>query len=218
MDRARRSLAETARTVLAEIPGSDGVGVTMLLPDGPAYGGANAFTERVDAVQYTLMEGPCVSAADTGEPVRFRVRDPGERRWPGFVERTRALSLREVVSVPLLHGTRVIGSLNVYSRADDRLRDLHETEAARLAARVRPAVWNSRTLVVAATNSRLLRQAAHDRADIERGVAWLMRYYAVNAEQARILLGQISRDQDSSEADTARRLLTSDGRGPASSA
>ena len=136
----------------------------MLLPDGPTWGAANRLSEQAERLQHVLDEGPSVSAARSRGPVRLRALDD-TLRWPRFAAESTSLSLRAVVAVPLLAGSRVIGVLSVYSQRDDGLESLDTGAALRLAARVQPAVSNARTLCVASLNARLLRRAAQQEDD-----------------------------------------------------
>lgn len=199
---------EAGRRVASDALGVDGVGITMLLLDGVVYGGSNTFTTQVDEAQYRLMEGPCVTATRTGEVVRSSAIGDGEQRWPGFTREAAALTLRSVVSAPLLHDGAVIGSLNLYGRAADGLTGLDGAAARRAAARVEPTVRNTRLLAIATSNSHVLREAGRQRMEVESAVRWLMGYYAMDVGHARILLAQLARQEGVPEAEAARHVLT----------
>jgi len=73
---------------------------------------------RIEELQFTLGEGPCVDAVRTGAPVL--VPDLGEPddldvdRWPGFMEGAGAAGVRAVFAFPLRIGAINVGALDLY--------------------------------------------------------------------------------------------------------
>ncbi|MFJ1938208.1 GAF domain-containing protein [Kitasatospora sp. NPDC088160] len=99
------------------IPGADGVGLT-LVEDGRAdtIVSSAAFVRTVDAIQYRIGEGPCITAAAERRTVRSASlgKDPS---WPRFGPRVGRLGVHSVLSLPLLTDDRVLGAMNVYAHA-----------------------------------------------------------------------------------------------------
>jgi GAF domain-containing protein len=76
------------------------------------------FVREVDAIQYGLGEGPCITAAAEGRTVHSGSLG-ADTMWPQFGPRVVRLGVHSVVSLPLLVGTDVLGAMNVYAHAKD---------------------------------------------------------------------------------------------------
>jgi len=114
-----------ARACAAVLP-VDGVGLSAYfsadrrLPLGASDPTA-AIAERL---QFTVGEGPCLSAHATGLPV---LADEAElqARWPGYHDLLVAHTpVRGVISLPLHGGLEHIGALDLYLRSSDDVRAL----------------------------------------------------------------------------------------------
>jgi GAF domain len=111
-------LTEVAEFAAVAIPGVDGAGVTLIHPvDGILQIQASAvtaeFVREIDILQYEVLgEGPCVTCMQTRRPVVSGSlgSDP---RWPRFGARVAGLGVHSVVSMPLLIGDQVNGSVNL---------------------------------------------------------------------------------------------------------
>src|SRR5690242_8848547 len=94
-----------------------GVGVSMKATDG-GYGVAAASdpaTERIEELQFTFGEGPCVDAFAERRPVLIADLD-GEamRRWPVYTPAVRQAGIRAVFAFPLQVGAARLGVLDVF--------------------------------------------------------------------------------------------------------
>jgi len=110
------ALHQIAERALETLVDADGVGITHL--EKGRVGqlmSTNLFATRVDDVQYTLMQGPCVTAAEQNRTVLVPSL-PDERRWPVFRAEVESVGLLSVMSLPLNVPDRLIGTLNVYAR------------------------------------------------------------------------------------------------------
>lgn len=74
----------------------------------------NATSHRLDAVQLTVGEGPCLEAFYSAAPVLVADLDTDGRRWPGFTPGAREAGAAAVFSFPLLVGAVRLGSLDAY--------------------------------------------------------------------------------------------------------
>ncbi len=118
-------LERVVHSVRRHVDGCDEVGVTILSNDRPhtaAY--TTVQTLEIDAAQYALDEGPCLTAARTREEqlVPDLCRDDG--RWPVFAEVSRQDGMRSLFAVPLVSGDECVGALNLYALGHQRLRRL----------------------------------------------------------------------------------------------
>ena len=69
-------------------------------------------TTRVEDLQFTLGEGPCLLAYQTGRPVlEPDLLDGARSRWPVFVDAAAALGARAVFALPLQIGAARLGVL-----------------------------------------------------------------------------------------------------------
>lgn len=205
-----RLLLALARRVQGQTEGADGAGVTVLLGEGSAFVGSNAFTERVDEVQYRLDQGPCLTAVAEGRVVRSHRIGTGERRWPDFTPRAAALELRSVVSAPIRAGDELIGSINLYSTAQDGFRAVGRSTLRRSTVEAERSLSGLRLLVLAEAGAQTLATAVQERRDADLAVGLLMDRYTMNANQADVLLTQLARYDGVERVEAARALLDED--------
>lgn len=80
----QESLQRVAELSVRAVYGADGAGVTWVAARKPTtVTAAGDFVRRIDEIQYTLDEGPCLQAYDTQQVVL--VDDLAtEHRWPRF--------------------------------------------------------------------------------------------------------------------------------------
>lgn len=97
--------------------------VTMsLLTDTPSRQllcASNDMAARLEEVQFTVVEGPCIEAAATGERVHVPDLPAAAGRWPLFVAalRERRPDIGAVHAFPLWFGDYVLGSVDLACRA-----------------------------------------------------------------------------------------------------
>jgi hypothetical protein len=112
-------LQHVAEYAVAAIPGADGAGLTLLEADRVDTMVASAdFVREVDAIQYGIGEGPCITAAASGRTVHSGSLG-SDMLWPRFGPRVVRLGVHSVLSLPLVVGTDVLGAMNVYAHAKD---------------------------------------------------------------------------------------------------
>src|SRR6476646_991181 len=110
-------LSQVAVFAVQAIPGADGAGLTLLESDrADTIVKSATFVAEVDAIQYGLGEGPCISAAATGLVMRSGSLG-GDARWPRFGPRVGRLGVHSVLSLPLQTPDGVLGAMNVYDHA-----------------------------------------------------------------------------------------------------
>ena len=167
-------LVSVATFAVRAIPGADGAGLTLLEDDRPDTIVMTApFVSEVDKIQYSLMQGPCVSAAASAKTMRSGSLG-GDARWPQFGSRVARLGVHSAVSLPLVTPTGVVGALNVYAHAknvfDERAAELGELFATPAAI----AVQNAQALAQAQRLALQLQHALDTRAIIDRAIGILM--------------------------------------------
>lgn len=106
-------LVEVATFAVSAIPGADGAGLTLLENDRTDTVVTTArFVREVDDIQYSIGQGPCISAASEGLTMRSGSLG-GDPRWPRFGATVARLGVHSAVSLPLITPDRVVGALNV---------------------------------------------------------------------------------------------------------
>ena len=119
-------LTRVATFAVQAIPGADGAGLTLIEQDRADTIVTSApFVREVDDIQYGIGEGPCISAAATGETMRSGSLG-GDPRWPRFGPRAGRFGVHSVLSLPLLTADGVVGAMNVYAHAKDAFDDRAE--------------------------------------------------------------------------------------------
>jgi len=92
-------------------------------------GGSDPLAGTAERLQFTVGEGPCLSAHGTGNPV-LADEDELRTRWPAFhdalVSRT---PYRGVISLPLHGGLQDVGALDLYVQPPGTVRDLGLADA-----------------------------------------------------------------------------------------
>jgi hypothetical protein len=157
VDVASRRVAEILRAAWAEADGTglpaslttacvrslpvSGVGMALMTDEGPA--GIIAATDgaamELEELQFTLGEGPCVDASQTGRPVlQPDLARTAPLRWPAFAGGALQAGVRAVFAFPLRVGAIRVGVLDLYRdrigplSADDLTESLSFADAATL--------------------------------------------------------------------------------------
>lgn len=93
-----------------------GVGITVMAPDGVrgVTAATDAAAERLEDLQLTMGEGPCIEAFERGVPVLIPDVVEVMRRWPGYAPAVHAGGVRAVFSFPLQVGASRLGVLDVF--------------------------------------------------------------------------------------------------------
>jgi GAF domain-containing protein len=167
-------LASVAEFAVHAIPGADGAGVTLLQSNRPDTVVASAdFVREVDAIQYRIGEGPCITAAAERRTVLSGSLG-GEKSWPRFGPRVSRLGVHSVVSLPLRVGDLVLGAMNVYARGKDAF-DEHAVALGELfAVPAAVSVQNAHALANARRLAVQLQAALDGRAVIDQALGIVM--------------------------------------------
>ena len=99
-------LTEVATFAVQAIPGADGAGLTLIEAGrADTIVKSAPFVREIDGIQYGLGEGPCISAAALGMPMRSGSLG-GDARWPRFGPRAGRLGVHSVLSLPRVSSRR----------------------------------------------------------------------------------------------------------------
>lgn len=200
-------LTRVARYAVQAIPGADGAGLTLLEDDRPDTIVTTAdFVSEVDAIQYELGQGPCITAAREGQTVRSGSLG-GDPRWSRFGGAVARLGVHSVLSLPLITADGVVGAMNVYARAkyafDDRAAELGEVYATPAAV----AVQNAQVLAQAQRLAARLQKALEGRAVIERAVGIILSRSGGTEAEALSRLRSLSQQEHHKLSEVAQRLI-----------
>jgi hypothetical protein len=124
------SLADRLRQICnkaAEALSAVGVGVSVMTADG-AHGIAAASdpaTARIEELQFTFGEGPCIEAFAASHPLLIPDLDATTVRWPVYTPAVADAGVRAVFAFPLQVGAARLGVLDVFR---DRVGSLSRVE------------------------------------------------------------------------------------------
>lgn len=125
-----------------DLLGVDGASVSLVHQGASqgTFGSSGALSRRLEELQFTLGEGPCLDAVREATPVLVPdLADPGEQRWPAFTRAVLESGVRAVFALPVSVANAQIGSLDLFRLASGQLPERHLT-AALVAARLAAAV------------------------------------------------------------------------------
>jgi hypothetical protein len=107
----RRLCGAAARALSAS-----GSGLTVMVKDGTraVTTASDLATERLEELQLTLGEGPCVDAYASRRPVLIPDLTSAMARWPVYAPAVHAAGVRAVFAFPLQIGAARLGMLDVF--------------------------------------------------------------------------------------------------------
>lgn len=119
-----------ARAAAAMLPVAD-AGLSLL--DGGdqrvPLGSSSPEAASAERLQFTVGDGPCMTAQRLGEPV-FAPEAELRRRWPQFTEQlVERTSYRGVVAFPLQRTLAGLGAIDLYFRRSERIAQLEVFDA-----------------------------------------------------------------------------------------
>jgi GAF domain-containing protein len=157
-------------------------------------GNTDERVRQVDALQYELDEGPCLTAAGTRELIRMDdlAADP---RWPRWSAAAARLGVRAAMSAPMVAGDASLGALKVYADEPGTFDAAAEHRLRLFAAQSAIFVAHLRTQERAERLSDAMRNAIRGRDAISMAKGLLMGRDAVDEETAfRSLLARAHQD------------------------
>jgi GAF domain-containing protein len=180
----RALLTKVAEYAVQAIPGAEGAGLTLIAADrSETLVATSQLVSDVDAIQYGIRQGPCITAAHTAKTVLSHSLSEDDR-WPVFGKQVAELGVHSALSLPLIAADQVVGAMNIYARHrgafDDRSTELGQLFAAPAAIAVQNAQVLSQALALAAD----LQSAFSDRAVIDRAIGLLIGRDKISAAAA----------------------------------
>lgn len=189
-------LTQVAQFAVDAVPGADGAGLTLPERERPdTIVATTGFVSDVDAIQYGLGQGPCISAAASGHTVRSGSLST-DREWPGFGAMVAQLDVHSALSVPLRGPNRVVGSMNIYAHAADAFDERAAELADQFAVPAAVSVRNAQASIQAQRLAAQLRGALTHRAVIDQAIGMVMSRVGCDAKEAFDRLRQMSQTQN----------------------
>ncbi len=186
------ALTKVAEYAASAIPGADGAGLMLLEQgDDDTVVASAPFVAEVDAIQYRLREGPCITAATHGRIVRSGSLC-SDRQWPRFGSRVARLGVRSALSLPLVTDEGVLGAMDVYAYAPDAFDDRAVRVGELFAVPAAIAVQNAQVLAEARRLTAQLEVALKHRAVIDQAKGILISRMGCGADEAFDRLREMS--------------------------
>lgn len=198
-------LADVTSAALELIPGADTAAVLLIGKGGKweSLGNTSELSFRLDELQITCNEGPCVEAALDDVIVRtedFRT----DTRFPKYSPAVAELGVLSGVSFKLYTANRTAGALNLFSFKPHAFDGESETFGVVLAAHAAAAILASR-------EGEELQSALSTRDRIGQAKGIIMERYNVDDVRAFEMLRKLSQDSNTRLSDIAARVIETRG-------
>jgi hypothetical protein len=104
--------------VVQVVPGADMASITLVREGVPeTVASTDQRAVNFDREQYRIGDGPCLRAAETGQPVRVGVGAVGDL-WPQFVTSAAQLGVASFLAAPLTVDEDMSGAVNLFGCGD----------------------------------------------------------------------------------------------------
>jgi hypothetical protein len=184
-----------------------GVGLALMTDDGPA--GIIAATDgaamELEELQFTLGEGPCVDASQTGRPVlQPDLARTAPLRWPAFAGGALEAGVRALFAFPLRVGAIRVGVLDLYRDRAGPLSTDELAEALSFADAATLLLLHEQASTAASSAVPVL----DDRAEVHQATGVVSVQAAVGLAEALVLLRARAFADQRALGDLARDVLT----------
>ncbi len=203
----QESLRRVAELSVRAVYGADGAGVTWVVENQPTTVSASGeFVHRLDEIQYTLDEGPCLEAYRSQEVVLVENLEQ-EPRWPRFRAAAAGYGLGGVVAAPLTaHGAR-LGALNIYTKTRWVLDEASAATSALFAEQAAIVLANAEAFARVTSAATNLGEALASREIIDMAKGIVMARQGCDPETAFDVLRQMSQTEHRKLREVARMLV-----------
>ncbi|HEY6478871.1 MAG TPA: GAF and ANTAR domain-containing protein [Streptosporangiaceae bacterium] len=162
---------------------------------------------QVNGLQYSLGEGPCLTALADGRPAHSPDLT-AELRWPRFAAAAVASGIQSALSLPLIAQDQVIGALNLYARQRAAFGPEQTRQAEKFAENAAGALALGQRLVSYAQLTDQLRASLGSRAVIDQAVGIIMAQERWTQAQAFAALRTASQNRNVKLRALAEEIVT----------
>jgi GAF domain-containing protein len=201
-------LGEVARRAAAVVRRAQSCGTTVQGSASSLVLGATTdeLAYRMDAVQYEIDDGPCLTCLRRGDPVS--VPDiHSDRRWPASARRGAQEGAGSSLSVPLVVQDKTVGALNLYSRSAHGLSEADRTRATEFARHAAAVVALAAQRADHELRELHLENALRSRSMIDPAMGVLMGQARVSAAEAFEMLRRRSQHSNTKLRDVAATVV-----------
>ncbi len=197
----RPTLQSVVERAVEVVPACDWASVTLRRRRNrtETVAASSDVAREADALQYELDEGPCLEAAQSGEP-RLANRLDNSTDWPRWGPRASRMGVNAILGIELSTAEEVLGALNLYSGTEGAFTrddlDVAEVYAA-----------HATNALTAARMSSGLRTALHSRHMIGVAQGILMHQYDLTMEQSFELLRRYSSHSNTKLSEVAETVV-----------
>ena len=183
---------------------------TMLMSDGlpTPLCASDAVAARLEDLQHTLGDGPCIEAHERGRGVF--APDLGAQvrsRWATFIPDAIAAGAAAVFSYPLRVGGVRLGALTLYQREPGDLSAEQHADARTLASVLTNAILSIQARVAPGSLSPELELLASDRAELHQATGMVSVQLGVNVREALVRLRAYAYASEQPLIDVAREVV-----------
>jgi GAF domain-containing protein len=200
-----RGLARRGREIVPDL-----VGVSIARPDSGltfTLVATDVEIALLDAVQYAAG-GPCVDSAEDLEVREFENDDVlDEERWLLFAEATAAKGVRSTLTLPVVVGDDVVGTINLYASSRHAFAAHHEELAELFGALAAGAVANADLPFATRGEAQAAPARAREISHIETAIGILSAQLGVTVEAAEDRLRQAAAQAGVSPGDLALHII-----------
>jgi GAF domain-containing protein len=161
----------------------------------------------LDGAQY-LSSGPCVEAMDDGRGIATTEQDlVSEPRWRILAQASAAAGVRSTLTIPILDGRHVVGTVNMYGRSDDTFDGKHAPLATVFRAWAPGAVTNAELRFATRRIVEGVPAKLRENATIVRAIGILAGSLGITVDDAREQLDDVAERAGVSAGAMARLIV-----------
>jgi len=187
-----------------------GAGLSLITDSGHVgtVAASSPVTARVDELQFTLGEGPCVDAFQLGGPVlEPDLNAATAAHWPGFAPAALAAGVRAAFAFPLQVGAFRLGSLNLFRDSKGSLTAEEIADALLLADAATRILLDLEAESVAGEVPAELDDPALWRVEVHQATGMIMAQLHVRVDEAFVRLRAHAYATDRPLGDVARDVV-----------
>jgi GAF domain-containing protein len=184
------------------IPGFDDVGISVMHADGTieTKAATGDLVWTLDALQYGLNEGPCVSSLRE-EPVLVVDHLSQEDRWPRFVPQAVEIGLKSQMALRLyVDDEGTMGGINLYSTSSETIAEDAPPAAQVFAAQAAVALGRAQEVSE-------LQEALRSRQQIGTALGIIIERYQLDEQAAFSFLVRLSNSTNTKLREVATRVI-----------